>query len=121
MSKKKPKLNKLSVMVDQNNEVFIHWIDTLTSGTLTLTAEEAIELGRVGNMAYVRRTSDLPPNDYMIYAVATAEQMVPNAIEDGEWYGSLMAAQATADQLSYCNTDGPYKVYSVTIREEKYI
>lgn len=117
----KRKLNKLSFMVDGNDEVFVNWIDGRTGGTLTLTAEEAIELGRVGNMAYIRRTSDLPPDDYTIYAVASAEQLVPNAIEDGEWYGSLMAAQATAAQLSDYNTDGPYKVYSVTIREEKYI
>lgn len=117
----KRKLNKLSFMVDGNDEVFVNWIDGRTGGTLTLTAEEAIELGRVGNMAYIRRTSDLPPDDYTIYAVASAEQLVPNAIEDSEWYGSLMAAQATAAQLSDYNTDEPYKVYSVTIREEKYI
>lgn len=55
--------------------------------------------------------------DYTIYAVASDERMVPNAIEDGEWYGSLMAAEAAADQLTHTMTDGPYKAFIVTIKE----
>jgi hypothetical protein len=56
-------------------------------------------------------------SDYTIYAVACAEQLVPNAIEDGDWFGSLMAAFSTADQMSFEMNDGPYKVYEVVIRE----
>jgi hypothetical protein len=56
-------------------------------------------------------------SDYTIYAVATDERMVPNAIEDGEWYGWPMPAEATADQLTHCMNDGPYKVFEVTIKE----
>lgn len=55
MPKKKPELVKLQVYIDHNNEVFITWIDGRSSGTLTLTAEEAIELGRWGKMAGIRR------------------------------------------------------------------
>lgn len=59
MTKKKtPKLYKLQVYVDLNNEVFITWIDGRTSGTLTLTAEEAVELGRWGKVAGLRREGD---------------------------------------------------------------
>lgn len=55
--------------------------------------------------------------DYKIYVVAPTEQLVPNAIEDGEWYGSPMGAAATADQLSFEMNDGPYKIYEVSIKE----
>lgn len=55
--------------------------------------------------------------EYTIFAVATMALMVPDAIQDGEWYGSPMAAAAVADQMSFEMNDGPYKVYEVTIKE----
>lgn len=48
-------MEKLSVYVDHKQNVFITWIDLNTSGTMTISAEEAIEIGLVGKMAQARR------------------------------------------------------------------
>lgn len=122
MANKKPSFDKLQVYVEHQNTVLITWHDTLSSGSIRLTAEEAVELGRFGKMAGLRRDGNdflsyLYPGLHFIFAVATSEKMVPNAIEDEEWYATPEAAKAVAEQLTHTNTDGPYKVYEVSIRE----
>jgi hypothetical protein len=55
------RFERLSVAVDQHNRtVFVWWMDRVTSGTLTLTAAEAIAIGDQGQMlqAYI---DTLPP------------------------------------------------------------
>lgn len=54
-SKKKPTFDGLQFLVDHDNSVLVIWYDALSSGTLRLTAEQTVELGRVGKMAGVRR------------------------------------------------------------------
>jgi hypothetical protein len=52
----KQKLFRLSVQHDQSkHDVFVHWIDGVTSGTLRLTAEQAMSIGTVGRMALAAR------------------------------------------------------------------
>lgn len=49
-------MERLQVVHDKNNDtVWIAWIDEKTSGTMTLTPEEAESIGAVGTMAKVTR------------------------------------------------------------------
>jgi hypothetical protein len=52
----KRRLFQVSVTHDKSkHEVFVHWIDGVTSGTISLTPEEATSIGRVGEMARAYR------------------------------------------------------------------
>jgi hypothetical protein len=48
-------VERLSVHINSNQDVFITWIDKSSSGTLTLTPAEAISIGEVGGMAKLRK------------------------------------------------------------------
>ncbi len=53
---KAKKLERLSINHDKNKQnVYVFWIDGVTSGTISLTPEEAIAIGEVGQMAKVYR------------------------------------------------------------------
>ena len=48
-------MERLTVMVNHTHDVFITWIEGAASGTLTLEPEHAIEIGRWGEMAKLRK------------------------------------------------------------------
>ena len=48
-------MERLSVHINSDQDVFITWIDENSSGTLTLSPDHAIEIGRWGIMAKTRK------------------------------------------------------------------
>jgi hypothetical protein len=50
-----PELDRLKLYVTHQHQVMVQWIDGVTSGTITLTPEQAVEIGAMGRMAKARR------------------------------------------------------------------